>query len=220
MSAAIRPPFPFRRPSLLTIIKRDSRATPTDTTPGSKRMCFSQTDYRSPNIGGMNEPHPQHPTQHKPDLYNTAIALRRPFMKRKSGPPPEKTERPSAALHPGTEAGAETSNADVDRRASPEHVEPGAESSLRCYRNTAFRRSFRALRRATQQQISRRNTVPAGASMQPLRGRQQLSQNKIQVASLFRPRAEQAKTLRRLPKTRADTLRRCPLAVRIAITGD
>lgn len=85
MSAATRPPFPFRRPSLLTIIKRDSRATPVDKTPGSKRMCFSQTGCHSPNIGGMNEPHPQHPTRHKPDLYNTAIDLRRPFMKRKTG---------------------------------------------------------------------------------------------------------------------------------------
>ena len=56
--------------------------------------------------------------------------------------------------------------------------------------------------------------------MQPLRGGNSFLKNKIQVESLFRPRAEQAKTLRRLPKTRADTLRRCPLAVRIAIAGD
>lgn len=176
MSAATRPPLPFRRPSLLTIIKRDSRATPTDKTPGSKRMCFSQTDYRSPNIGGMNEHIHNTPTRHKPDLYNTAIDLRRPFMKRKSGTLRKKTERPSAALHPGTETETETSNAEVDRRASPAHVEPGTERSLRCYRNTAFRRSLQALRRATQQQISCRNAVLAGASMQPLRGRQQLSQ--------------------------------------------
>lgn len=52
-------------------------------------MCFSQTDYRSPNIGGMNEHIHNTPTRHKPDLYNTAIDLRRPFMKRKSGNPPE-----------------------------------------------------------------------------------------------------------------------------------
>lgn len=176
MSAATRPPLPFRRPSLLTIIKRDSRATPVDKTPGSKRKCFLQTGCHSPNIGGMNEPHPQPPTRHKLDLYNTAIDLWRPFMKRKTGTFRKKTERPSATLHPRTKAGAETSNAGVDRRASPAHIEPGTERSLRCYRNTTFRRSFQALRRATQQQISRRNTVPAGASMQPLRGRQQLSQ--------------------------------------------
>lgn len=220
MSAAIHPPFPFRRPSLLTIIKRDSCATPVDTTPGSKRMCFSQTGCHSPNIGGMNEHIHNTPTRHKPDLYNTAIDLRRPFMKRKPGPSGRKLNVPPEPSIPEPKQGRRRQTRELIGERLRHTLNPVQRGHSAA---TGTLLSAEASKPSAAQHNSRsaaETPFPQEPPCSRFAGGNSFLKNKIQVASLFRPRAERAKALRRLPKTRADTLRRCPLAVRIAIAGD